>query len=42
MKGNLRTAQSSISAASQIEDAILEKRIIDGGVLVYGGCSNRP
>ena len=34
MKGNRRTAQSSMSAASQIENVILEKRITD--VTVFG------
>ena len=35
LKRNRRTAQSSMSAASQIGDAILEKRITDGGVFWY-------
>ncbi len=32
LRGNRRTAQSSMSAASQIEDAILEKMIADMAV----------
>ena len=42
MRDNRRTAQSSMSAASQIGDAILEKRITDRAVRVYGGCRGVP